>query len=171
MKNVQLFITKHYDAIKLLLLSVCVILLSYIILTNIAESRLASERRAESIEQAVEQINAKTDEQTVQLNRQLQALCFLIVQTAGQEALKQFDPPLEEQCKNLAQELKQAPTKPEPTYQSPPTQAENKQPIIEPAKPSDIPSQAPESVSPEPKGFIPKVIDTVDNVLKGLIGG
>ena len=168
MKNVQLFITRHYDAIKLLLLSVCVILLGYIILTNIAESRLASERRAESIKQAVEQINAKTDEQTVQLNRQLQALCFLIVQTAGQEALKQFDPPLEEQCKNLAQELKQAPTKPEPTYQSPPTQAENKQPTIEQRQtpPRELPSQAPESVLP----LVPSLIDNVTGAINGLLG-
>lgn len=183
MKNVQLFITRHYDAIKLTLLSICVILLGYIVVTNVEEGREAQERRAESIAQAVKQINDKSDEQTEQLNRQLQALCFIIIQTSGYEALRQIDPPLEEQCRDLTAETKQPPAS---RVQSTPMQQSTPQtfsgtndtprPSVAQPNPSEPPAE-PEAQTPqdepqdEPRGIVPSLINRATDTLTNLLGG
>lgn len=161
MKNVQLFITRHYDAIKLFLLTICVILLGYIIVTNIEESRTASERRAEGIAEAVKQINDKTDEQTEQLNRQLQALCFIIVTVSGEEALRQIDPPLEEQCRDLTNELR---NRPEQTNTPVVQNQSNPQPVT-PQNETRLEDTPPV----EETGIIENIIRGADHTLKGLL--
>lgn len=160
MKNVQLFITRHYDAIKLVLLTICVVLLGYIILTNIAANQAAQERRTRGIAEAVKLINDKSDEQTDQLHRQLQALCYIIIITAGEDALRQIDPPLEEQCKDLSADLRA------------------RQPIMQPAQPEkqtqravpqEEPVSSPQPTPPQQRGIIESTLKRANGILNGLL--
>lgn len=170
MKNVQLFITRHYDAIKLIMLTINLALLSYLILGFVAQTQASSERRSEAISQAVKQINDKTDEQTVIINRQFQALCFLIIETSGQEALKQLDPPLEEQCRDLTQELKEDQTAFTPPFTIPPSQPGSNQaqptsnPSPQKAKGTPLEDTPPMPLEKKPT-FTERATEAIDNLL------
>lgn len=116
-KRTQLFIHKHYGTIKLILLVIIFGLIAVSYLTLVTQNQEASRSRAEAVINVVESIEKETEQQTKDLeldtkrqtdafNRQFQAMCFLIIEIAGPDALKRIDPPLKEQCKNLAVELR-----------------------------------------------------------------
>lgn len=107
MKRLQIFIHKYYDSIKLILLLCILTLVTYSLLSQIQLNAEASKERGEAVIKLSEKIQEESRAQTEVINRQFQALCFLVIETSGTEALKQLDPPLEEQCRNLASELEQ----------------------------------------------------------------
>ncbi len=109
-----MFIHHHYDNIKLVLQFVIIFLVIGTILNINAVSDRLSSQNTESRDVLLNRIDRETQEQTKaiqeqtdKLNQQFQALCFIIVQIAGPEALTQIDPPLEEQCRDLTTELRQ----------------------------------------------------------------
>ena len=106
-RDVQIFIHKHYETIKLVLLFLTFGIVIYLVVSFSMANSEASRTRAEAVIDIVKSIETETDEQTKIINRQFQALCFLLVETSGEEALKRLDPPIEEQCRNLAQEIKE----------------------------------------------------------------
>lgn len=110
MKRFQLFIHRYYDGIKLILSLAILILVTYSLLNQIQINAEASKERGDAVLEVSKTIKEETAAQTEVINRQFQALCFLVVETAGADALKQLDPPLEEQCRNLAAELKEEQT-------------------------------------------------------------
>lgn len=112
-KRVQVFIHRWYDSIKLVLLVIIVGLVLVGLVANQNANADSSKQRAEAVLQIMraiqdqqELIKGENDKQTVIINRQFQALCFLLAETSGQEALKQLDPPLESQCLALTDELR-----------------------------------------------------------------
>ena len=107
MKRLQIFIHKYYDSIKLILLLCILALVTYTLLSQIHLNALASKERGEAVIEITHKIQEESEKQTEAINRQLQALCFLVIETSGAQALRQIDPPLEEQCRNLASELQQ----------------------------------------------------------------
>ena len=101
----QVFIHRYYENIKLVLLLIILCLVGYVTAVIVSENARTSEARGEAVIRIVESIERETDDQTKIINRQFQALCFLLVETSGSDTLKQLDPPLEEQCRNLTREL------------------------------------------------------------------
>lgn len=106
-RKVQVFIHRYYDAIKIVMLLIIMSLVGLFFLYQIQSNAEASARRGEAVLALTKTIEDKTDNQTRLQTRQMQALCYIIIQIAGQEALSTLDPPLEEQCRDLAIELKQ----------------------------------------------------------------
>lgn len=112
--KLQMFIHHQYDNIKLVLQFVIILLvIGAIVNTNAVSERLSTEN-SDSRAAVLERIDNETQEQskaieaqTEKLNQQFQALCFIIVQIAGEDALAQIDPPLEEQCRDLTAALRQ----------------------------------------------------------------
>lgn len=114
MIRLQLFIHRQYENIKLVLQFVIIgLIIAAIVNSNLISDRLATQNR-ESTGEVLGRIDRETQrqsqeirDQTRQLNQQFQALCFIVVQIAGENALRQIDPPLEEQCAALVKELKE----------------------------------------------------------------
>lgn len=101
-KKLQIIIHRYYDTIKLALLVVTLILAALIFLAVIQSSSNASKARQQSITQIVKAIQEESESQTDIINRQFRAICFLIIETAGHEALKQLDEETRARCENLA---------------------------------------------------------------------
>jgi hypothetical protein len=112
--KLQMFIHHQYDNIKLVLQFVIILLvIGAIVNTNAVSERLSNEN-SDSRTAVLERIDRETqaqskaiEEQTDKLNSQFQALCFIIVQIAGEEALAEIDPPIQEQCRDLTAALRQ----------------------------------------------------------------
>jgi uncharacterized membrane-anchored protein YhcB (DUF1043 family) len=114
---------------------------------------------------------AEIRQQTEIINRQFQALCFLVIETSGTEALKQLDPPLEEQCRNLASELQEHGREDEVSNLAAPTTTEPIAPV--PSNEAPAPTvQAPTTSSPpdpdEPTTEEPQTTSFVEGLLKSL---
>lgn len=176
-KRVQLFIHKWYDTIKLSMIICILVLTGFGILNVIALNADESRERGEAVIKVTEQISRENDEQTDKINRQFQALCFIIIQTAGREALSQLDPPLEDQCRNLTAELKKRDAATEKRdsstqQQQKPRRADSQeQPQEAPERPS-APSQ-PSEPTPEPRpqpSVLERVLEPVNNLLRGVLG-
>jgi hypothetical protein len=157
-KRVQIFIHRWYDAIKLVLLVIIVGLVLVGLVVNQNANADSSKQRADAVIQIMkaikeqqELIKDENDEQTVIINRQFQALCFLLAQTSGQEALRQLDPPLESQCLALTDELRaterqeQAQARQQESPQSEPATARSTSPT--PSRPKTPQPQTPEQRS------------------------
>lgn len=113
MRNIQLFIHKYYDSIKLVMLVCIFALVGLGLLYQMQTNAEDSKRRGEAIleithhmSKQTASINKENNEQTETINRQFQALCYLLVEISGEEALRQLDPPIEEQCRDLAVEMR-----------------------------------------------------------------
>lgn len=184
-RPVQLFIHRYYENIKLLLLVVILGLLSYAVLAILSNNAESSKDRGEGIIRIVESIERETDEQTKTINRQFQALCFLLAETAGPEALKQLDPPFEEQCRDLARQLRneeiratgQAPTPPSNSSEQPaptprhdapsPATPRSKEPAVRPEAP-DVPEPEQASEGPE-ADLLPRLLNPILDPIRGLL--
>lgn len=149
--KIQMFIHHRYDNIKLVLQFVIIFLVILTILNiNAVSDRLSSEG-TESRTAVLERIDRETQEQTRQiqeqtnkLNQQFQALCFIIVQIAGPEALTQIDPPLEEQCRDLTAELRQDAANNATGTQTPAA------PVPQSPRSEPVDPRTPQQVQPEP---------------------
>lgn len=149
--KVQMFIHHHYDNIKLVLQFVIIFLVIGTILNIKAVSDRLSNEGTESRTAVLERIDRETQEQTRQiqqqtdkLNQQFQALCFIIVQIAGPEALTQIDPPLEEQCRDLTAELRQDAADNAAGLQS------SNAPVPQSPRLDPVDQRTPQQVQPEP---------------------
>lgn len=113
----QVFIHRYYDAIKLTLLMILVALSVLIVLNQLESNDQASKGRQEAIGQVLQGITTETNKQTDVINRQLRALCIVIIETSGQEGLDKLDPETRSRCENLStpeEELQSAaPSSPE----------------------------------------------------------
>ena len=122
----QLFINRHYQGLKLVLLIVILILTSLIavqLYTNIryeAERQAKSQaQRTEAMKTAIETIQRQSDEQTDDIKAQFQALCVLIINNLGTSGLEQLNPPIEERCREALSDQGQPAVKPsEPARRS-----------------------------------------------------
>lgn len=176
--NIQMAIHRHYDNIKLILQFIIIaLIIGVMVNANIISDRQARDSR-ESTAQVVDRIDQETkrqsaeiEAQTTKLNQQFQALCFIMVQIAGEYALSNIDPPLEEQCRELTQELRDdaaANTQPSATP-APRT------PTTQPTTPA-APSQTGETPRQDtPSGGAPPdntdrswLLGGIDNLLNGL---
>lgn len=137
--RVQMAIHRHYDNIKLVLQFVIIaLIIGVMVNANIISDRQTTLRREstaeviERIDQETKRQSAEIEAQTKKLNQQFQALCFIMVSIAGEEALANIDPPLEEQCRALTQELRndEAASTTSPATQAP--QAATPEPITPP---------------------------------------
>lgn len=183
--KIQMAIHRHYDNIKLVLQFVIIGLIILVMINaNIISDRLSTQGQ-ESTAEIAERIDRETQlqseeikKQTDQLNTQFQALCFIIVQIAGEDALRNIDPPLEEQCRDLVQELRddaaanprgatpQSQQSTAPVPNNPPAQP------VEPRNGNQVqpdpPTPAPSGGTPPPQGNQSGLLRTVDNLLNGL---
>lgn len=107
-----MFIHRQYDNIKLVLQFVIIFLVIGAIINTNAVSEKLSSQNSDSRAAVLDRIDRETqaqskaiEDQTDKLNSQFQALCFIIVQIAGEEALAQVDPPIQEQCRDLTTSL------------------------------------------------------------------
>lgn len=177
-KKIQVAIHRHYDNIKLILQFVIIGLIILVMVNaNIASERQTRETRQSTadvidrIDEETKRQSAEIQKQTTQLNQQFQALCFIMVKIAGEDALKDIDPPLEQQCRDLTQELRDdaaANTQPSAT---PAPQAPTTQPTT-PATPSQSGEQPRQNT---PSGGAPPdnterswLLSGIDNLLNGL---
>lgn len=146
-----MFIHRHYDNIKLILQFVIILLvIGTIVNINAVSDRLSSQN-TESRDVLLQRIDRETQEQTkaiqdqtVKLNQQFQALCFIVVQIAGPEALSQIDPPLEEQCRDLTAELRQDAADEKANTQS------YAAPVPQSPRSEPVDPRTPQQVQPEP---------------------
>lgn len=106
--NPQLFVHRWYESIILVLLVSIAGLIIFNLFTTQNSYAESSKERGEAVIDIVKTIKEENEKQTVIINRQFQALCFLLVETSGTESLKRLDPPLEQQCLELADELRAA---------------------------------------------------------------
>ena len=148
-KRVQLFIHHWYDTIKLVLLVVIVALVLLGLVANQNANAESSKQRGEAVLEIVETIKAENIKQTDIINRQFQALCFLLVETSGEEALKKLDPPLEQQCLDLANELRAQERQEEVARR----EAQSEQREVATSQPAPSPQQ---TASPAPRTFNPQ---------------
>ncbi|WP_425005745.1 hypothetical protein [Mycolicibacterium sp. S3B2] len=168
-RQVQLFIHRYYDAIKLVMLFIILAMVGLGILYQFEINARADEERGKAILTLTSTIEDKTDGQTALQTRQMQALCYLIVQTAGEDALTQLDPPLEEQCRNLAGDLKRLEAMGDnaPTASAPgPASSTQPAPVIAQTAPSPLPVVT-RSPSPKPS---PTPAATPRPCVLGLLG-
>ena len=112
MKNVQLFIHRHYETIKLVLILLTVMLGLIILSSAQAESNRNSRERADAVLEITRSIKRETEKQTEIINRQFQALCLVLMQVSGEDALKRLDPPIEQRCRELAKPQRAKPAPP-----------------------------------------------------------
>lgn len=179
-RQLQIFIHRHYENIKLVLLVVILTLIGYGILAILSDSAADSKARGDAVIRIVKSVERESDKQTKIINRQFQALCFLLVETSGADTLKQLDPPLEEQCRNLTRELKaeaaaqQRTAQPQavlPTQPKPATRPQPRQtPPDAPARPetANNPSDAVER-SPSALERLARPLDYLWDELRGLL--
>lgn len=109
MKNLQLFIHRHYDAIKLGLIVVIFALTFVAVIGNIQQAAQNTIEREEAVKELLEadrkitdSIKDETEAQTKIINRQFRALCILIIDTSGEEGLAKLDADSRAQCERLA---------------------------------------------------------------------
>lgn len=111
--KIQMAIHRHYDNIKLVLQFVIIgLIIMVMVNANLISDRQTAVTQGSTAE-VIDRIEAETkrqseqiEAQTNKLNQQFQALCFIMIKVAGEDALRNIDPPLEEQCKALTQELR-----------------------------------------------------------------
>lgn len=180
--KIQMAIHHHYDNIKLILQFIIIGLIILVMVNSniIAErqSRESRESTAEVIDRIDQETKRQSDEiqaQTKKLNQQFQALCFIMVKLAGEDALKNIDPPLEEQCRALTQELRDdAAADAQAQRQSntaPVPQAPTTQPVTPPSngKSGETPRQSPPSGGAPPDNADRSwLLGGVDSLLNGL---
>lgn len=176
--NIQMAIHRHYDNIKLILQFIIIgLVITVMVNANLIAERQTRESR-ESTSQVVDRIDEETkrqseqlDAQTTKLNQQFQALCFIMVQIAGEYALQNIDPPLEEQCKELTQELRDDAANRQSTPATPAPQSPTTQPTT-PAAPSqsgETPRQStPSGGAPPDNTERSWLLGGIDNLLNGL---
>lgn len=99
--RIQLFVNRHYDGLKLLLLVVILVLSSILVLGQLSDSRRRAEERDQATEAVVRSIQRQTDHQTQIIKDQFQALCIVIINTSGPQALRQLDPATEQRCRDM----------------------------------------------------------------------
>lgn len=111
MKRFQLFIHRHYDAIKLSLMVIIFILTFLAVVGNIQSAAQNTIEREEAVKELLEadqkitqSIKEETEAQTKVINRQFRALCILIIETSGQEGLNKLDADSRHQCERLAED-------------------------------------------------------------------
>lgn len=160
--KIQMAIHRHYDNIKLVLQLVIIGLIVVVMINaNVLTDRITSTNQ-ESAAEIAGRIDRETQlqseeikRQTDQLNQQFQALCFIIVQIAGEDALRQIDPPLEEQCKALVQELREE-TETQQTAPQLPARPQSIAPI--PVQPQQVPVErrSGNQVQPDPPMTMPR---------------
>lgn len=176
--KIQMAIHTHYDNIKLILQFVIIGLIILVMINaNVISERQASQNR-ESTAEVVDRIDEETkrqsaqiEEQTRKLNQQFQALCFIMVKIAGEDALRNIDPPLEEQCRTLTQELRNdAATDAQPSA-TPAPQQPNMQPVTPPAnqQSGETPRQDPPSSGTPPESANRSwLLGGIDSLLNGI---
>lgn len=111
MKRLQLFINRYNDFIKLVILLFVVAVFVLTILGQIqknnrdsaARDQEASER-AESQDAIIKAIRDEAATQTSITSRQFRALCILLIDISGMEALNRLDPETRARCEGLAAE-------------------------------------------------------------------
>lgn len=177
--KIQMAIHHHYDNIKLILQFIIIGLIILVMVnSNIIAERQSRESRESTaevidrIDQETKRQSAEIKEQTEQLNRQFQTLCLIAVKLAGEEALRNIDPPLEEQCRALTQELREDAATAAPQSSTTPAP---KTPTTQPTTPA-APSQSGETPRQDaPSGGAPPdnterswLLGGVDNLLNGL---
>lgn len=102
MKNIQMFIHKYYDVIKLVLSVLNIGLVMFLILYAQSLQAQSAKTRGELIVEITQSIQRETKEQTKIINRQFKALCLLIVEQGGQTALDKLDTDTRRRCETLA---------------------------------------------------------------------
>src|SRR5690606_8805409 len=109
MKNLQIFIHRHYDAIKLGLITVIFILTFLAVIGNIQQAAQNTIERENAVKELLkadqkttQSIKDETEAQTKIINRQFRALCILIIDTSGEEGLAKLDADSRVQCERLA---------------------------------------------------------------------
>lgn len=180
--KIQMAIHTHYDNIKLILQFVIIGLIVLVMINaNVISERQATQNR-ESTAEVVDRIDEETkrqsaqiEEQTRKLNQQFQALCFIMVKIAGEDALRNIDPPLEEQCRALTQELRNDETQQTlPQRQSNTSQVPTAPPATptEPRDNAQTPSNPPTNSggggTPPPQNNQSWLLNGVDTLLNGL---
>lgn len=142
MKTIQLFIHRNYEAIRLSLLVVLVLLSAFAILSQLAYNDAAARRRAAVVSDVAEQVRIENENQTKIINRQFRALCIIIIETSGQEGLDKLDPESKKKCENLSmsesEELSGESVSPSAQTQS------------SPASPSSSANNTPHDSTPQP---------------------
>lgn len=176
-KGIQLFIHRYYNAIKLLMQFITIGLLLFLIQYAVSLSAQGAEARRDLIIEITQSIQKETRKQTDTLNKQLEALCLVVIQTAGKDALDTLDPEIRNKCTSLADE----PTGTQATPSSTPRQPEGQQ--SPPSSSSTEKTQDPGASggnggndNPQPKSPLLQVIDNtvsgttsvVDGALKAL---
>ncbi len=176
--NIQMAIHRHYDNIKLILQFVIIGLIIWVMVSaNMASERQTRETRqstaevVDRIDEETKRQSAQLDAQTTKLNQQFQALCFIMVQIAGEYALQNIDPPLEEQCRELTQELRDDAAANRQSTTTPAPQTPTTQPTT-PAAPSQSGEQPRQNT---PSGGAPPdnterswLLGGIDSLLNGL---
>lgn len=182
MRNIQLFIHKYYDSIKLVMLVCIFALVGLGLLYQMQTNADDSKRRGEAIleithhmSKQTASINKENNEQTETINRQFQALCYLLVEISGEEALRQLDPPIEEQCRDLAIEMRKDSSISRPVAPTP-----NPSPSVSratPATPTQQNSATEQKVTQQSddtkqeKGLVLGILDGAGGLLNGLVTG
>jgi hypothetical protein len=173
-RGLQVFIHRNYDAIKLIALAIILGVVILAFYTQLATNAENSTKRAKAVLEVVNIVKAENEKQTTVINRQFQALCFLLVETSGREALKQLDPPLEQQCLDLASELREQERERQASVgSSPSSDTSNPRPSAStsPKTPSN-PAQQEQSTPSEPEQdlgpLLQPTVDLIDDVLGGL---
>lgn len=176
MKNLQVLIHRHYDTIKLVLLVLLLFLSLGLILDSVARNR----REIEARNEVINTIKEENETQTDIMNRQFRAICFLIIETSGTEALKKLDPETQARCDTLAEEeiTEQEADKPVPAQQSQQPQSSsstssgssaNNTPSSDTPQPDN--SQEPQSPSePTLLQRVEQFGESVDNAIKDAVG-
>lgn len=169
MKKVQLFIHRQYDAIKLTILVLLVMMSVFTILSQIAQNDHDARERSAAVAEVANNVKAESEAQTIIINRQFRAICILIIETSGQEGLDKLDPESKKRCENLTEE----PTPLEPTQATPesqprgntasPSSSPNHTPTDN-SKQSDNSQDAPPEEPEEPTGL--RKLPLIDSVLK-----
>lgn len=165
-KGVQLFVHRYYGAIKLLMQFITIALLIFLIQYAVDLSNRGDDARRQLILEITQSIQKETREQTETLNKQLQALCVIVLQTSGEQALRQLDAEIQNKCKALADGGTPESTGTAPT--STQTQQQTQQQNVQQSPPEATtppPAKQPEtSAPPEPRGL--RRVKVVDDTLK-----
>lgn len=103
-KGIQLFIHRYYNAIELLMQFITIGLLLFLIQYAVSLSAQGAEARRDLILEMAKSIQDETREQTKTLSKQLEALCLVVIQTAGKDALDSLDPDIRNKCTTLTEE-------------------------------------------------------------------
>lgn len=181
MKNLQVFVHRYYDGLKLFLLIILVIMSLFIILKQLAENNSRAEGRTRAVSEVVTAVQEENKKQTEIINRQFTALCILIFETSGQEGLNKLDPETRARCENLAEPTSQT-SEESKGEQGSPQQTSQSSSSAQPSKGNNTPqnnntqpnnSQANPQEPPQPSVVDPGYIQCVSGqrTIIGLITG